>query len=245
MDENNMGNNNNIENNNDANGFVMVDNPAPQALQEPQEPQTENQNQNQPVQPEQEVASQYTQPEPEVTPQYTQPEPEQVQQQNTNYEQPVQPSPMPSEDNTYRFQNVEAQNVKKKKEKKAKKGMSIPKILVSAVLFGVIAAGCFFGVNKGLSDLFGTKSEIQGVDNSSNNGVALTTVSGSAATVADVSGIVEKVMPSIVAITEKSTQTSYFGQTYSSEGAGSGFIVKQDNDQLLIETINHVVADAD
>ena len=150
MDENNMGNNNSIENNNDANGFVMVDNPAPQASQEPQEPQTENQNQNQPVQP----------------------EPEQAQQQNTNYEQPVQPSPMPSEDNTYRFQNVEAQNVKKKKEKKAKKGMSIPKILVSAVLFGVIAAGCFFGVNKGLSDLFGTKSEIQGVDNSSNNGVA-------------------------------------------------------------------------
>ena len=152
---------------------------------------------------------------------------------------------MPSEDNTYRFQNVEAQNVKKKKEKKAKKGMSIPKILVSAVIFGVIAAGCFFGVNKGLSDLFGTKSEIQGVDNSSNNGVTLTTVSGSAATVADVSGIVEKVMPSIVAITEKSTQTSYFGQTYSSEGAGSGFIVKQDNDQLLIVTNNHVVADAD
>ena len=223
MDENNMGNNNSIENNNDANGFVMVDNPAPQASQEPQEPQTENQNQNQPVQP----------------------EPEPAQQQNTYYEQPVQPSPMPSEDNTYRFQNVEAQNVKKKKEKKAKKGMSIPKILVSAVLFGVIAAGCFFGVNKGLSDLFGTKSEIQGVDNSSNNGVALTTVSGSAATVADVSGIVEKVMPSIVAITEKSTQTSYFGQTYSSEGAGSGFIVKQDNDQLLIVTNNHVVADAD
>ena len=39
MDENNMGNNNSIENNNDANGFVMVDNPAPQASQEPQEPQ--------------------------------------------------------------------------------------------------------------------------------------------------------------------------------------------------------------
>ena len=118
MDENNMGNNNSIENNNDANGFVMVDNPAPPASQAPQEPQTENQNQNQPVQPEPEAASQYIQPEPEATSQYTQPEPEPAQQQNTNYEQPVQPSPMPSEDNTYRFQNVEAQNVKKKKEKK-------------------------------------------------------------------------------------------------------------------------------
>ena len=122
MDENNMGNNNSIENNNDANGFVMVDNPAPQASQEPQEPQTENQ--NQPVQPE--AASQYTQPEPEVTPQYTQSQPEPAQQQNTYYEQPVQPSPMPSEDNTYSFQTVEALNVKKKKVKKAKKGFFFP-----------------------------------------------------------------------------------------------------------------------
>ena len=80
-----------------------------------------------------EAASQYTQPEPEVTPQYTQSQPEPAQQQNTYYEQPVQPSPMPSEDNTYRFQNVEAQNVKKKKEKKAKKGMSIPKIQCSFI----------------------------------------------------------------------------------------------------------------
>ena len=52
-------------------------------------------------------------------------------------------------------------------------------------------------------------------------------------------------MPSIVAITEKSTQTSYFGRKYSSDGAGSGFIVKQDADQLLIATNNHVVANAD
>lgn len=60
-----------------------------------------------------------------------------------------------------------------------------------------------------------------------------------------VSGIVDNVMPSIVAITETSTVSSYFGQTYPTEGAGSGFIVKEDNDELLIVTNNHVVAGAD
>lgn len=226
MDENNMGNNNS------ANGFVMVDNPA-QTSQEPQ-PQPEAVSQN--MEQAQAQAEQYQ----------TQAQAVEPEQAQTTYQQPSpEPSPMPSGDNTYRFQNMEAQNVKKKKEKKAKKGMTIPRILVSAIIFGVVAAGCFFGVTKGLSALTGQKGEIQGVNNGGNNGVSLTTVSGSAATVADVSGIVEKVMPSIVAITEKSTQTSYFGQTYSSEGAGSGFIVKQDNDQLLIVTNNHVVAGAD
>ena len=157
----------------------------------------------------------------------------------------VEPAPMPSGDNTYRFQNIDAQYSNRKKQKGPRKGMTIPRILVSAVLFGVVAAACFFGVNRGLSFLTGNNGQIKEVETNHDNGVALTTVSGGSATVADVSGIVERVMPSIVAITEKSTQTSYFGQTYSSEGAGSGFIVKQDNDQLLIVTNNHVVADAD
>jgi serine protease Do len=73
----------------------------------------------------------------------------------------------------------------------------------------------------------------------------LTAVSGGAAGPGDVSSIVEAVMPSIVSITETSTATSYFGQSYPTEGAGSGFIVKEDNNELLIVTNNHVVAGAD
>lgn len=154
-----------------------------------------------------------------------------------------QPSPMPYSDNTYRFQNINPPE--RKKEKKPHKGMTIPRVIASAILFGVVAAACFWGVQTGLSAISGRDQSIPEVDTRNENHVALTTVSGTAASVADVSGIVEKVMPSIVAITEKSTQTSYFGQTYSAEGAGSGFIVKQDNDQLLIVTNNHVVAGAD
>lgn len=159
--------------------------------------------------------------------------------------QVIEPQPMPSQDNIYRFQNVDSQQPKPQKEKKPRKGLSMPRIILSAVVFGVVAAACFVGVQQ-IANVFFGENEIAQVDtNNGKNSISLTTTTGSAATVSDVSGIVENVMPSIVAITEKSTQTSYFGQTYSSQGAGSGFIVKQDNDQLLIVTNNHVVADAD
>ena len=151
-----------------------------------------------------------------------------------------QPEPMPSEDNVYRFQNTNTDQQNKKTRKKT----SFSKLILSAAVFGVVAAVCFFGINQ-LFGLFSGKGEVDQVQIGNNGSAPLTTVSGSGVTVADVSGVVERVMPSIVSITEKSTQTSYFGQTYSSQGAGSGFIVKQDNDQLLIVTNNHVVADAD
>ncbi|MCH5251372.1 MAG: trypsin-like peptidase domain-containing protein [Lachnospiraceae bacterium] len=153
----------------------------------------------------------------------------------------TEPLPMPSGDNLYRFQNTMPKEPKKKKEKN---GPSMSKVVLSAVVFGVVAAACFFFVTTLFDRFSGSNGQIQEV-NPSQNSMAVTTVTGSAATTADVSGIVEKVMPSIVAITERSTQTSYFGRTYSSEGAGSGFIVKQDDDQLLIVTNNHVVAGAE
>ena len=64
-------------------------------------------------------------------------------------------------------------------------------------------------------------------------------------TAIDVSGVVEAVMPSIVTVTEKSVQEveTYFGtsQSVEMEGAASGFIIAQNNDELLIATNNHVV----
>ncbi len=159
-----------------------------------------------------------------------------------------EPRPMPSQDNIYRFQNIEPEASKQKKVKREKKshmGITMPRIILSAVVFGVVAAACFLGVQQISNFVFG-RDEIAQVGSGDNSApISITTASGVAVSVNDVSGIVERVMPSIVAITEKSTQTSYFGQTYSSQGAGSGFIVKQDNDQLLIVTNNHVVADAD
>jgi serine protease Do len=77
----------------------------------------------------------------------------------------------------------------------------------------------------------------------------ITFTSGSAiASSSDVSGIVDNVMPSIVSITQKYTQKGYsvFGQYVekNATGSGSGFIVKQDKNELLVVTNNHVVAGA-
>lgn len=234
MDENNMEN---------ENGFVMVDSPVTEDVKENTTPVMESEQTPEASFAAEDTSAQTTPPV-EDTPGEDIP---QAEDPAGSYQQQAapEPMPMPSGDNTYRFQNIDVQEQRKKKEKKARKGMSVPRVIACAVLFGVVAAACFWGVESGLSWITDRGSQIAEVDTSENKGVTLTTVSGTAASVADVSGIVEKVMPSIVAITEKSTQTSYFGQTYSSEGAGSGFIVKQDDDQLLIVTNNHVVADAD
>lgn len=64
----------------------------------------------------------------------------------------------------------------------------------------------------------------------------------------DVSELVKKAMPCIVAITNTSEvhYQDLWGQHYSekSESAGTGFIVEQDNKYLYIATNNHVVAGA-
>ena len=70
----------------------------------------------------------------------------------------------------------------------------------------------------------------------------------------DVSDIAESVMPSIVAITNKSVQEvqNYFdmfgrsgGMQQEVESQGSGIIIGKNDEELLIVSNNHVVADAD
>lgn len=159
------------------------------------------------------------------------------------------PQPMPSSDNMYRFRNVNAgrsRQPEEPREKRQKGSGRMGRTILAAAVFGVVAAACFFVVMK-ISGFHITGNgngggSIGTVDTGVNE---VTAVSGSAVGPGDVSGIVDKVMPSIVAITETSTEPSFFGQTYSTEGAGSGFIVKEDNDELLIVTNNHVVEGAD
>lgn len=68
------------------------------------------------------------------------------------------------------------------------------------------------------------------------------------AVVSDVSDMVATVMPAVVSINNTYTERiSYFGQTFTSEAqaSGSGIIVGQNDEELLIVTNYHVVADAD
>lgn len=74
-----------------------------------------------------------------------------------------------------------------------------------------------------------------------------TDVQGTVA-IMDVSDIVNNVMPSVVAISNKAeiTYQGMWGQTYTqeSESAGTGFLVEEDEEYIYIATNNHVVADA-
>ena len=80
------------------------------------------------------------------------------------------------------------------------------------------------------------------------NDIAQTQTSSYYTTVTDVTEVVKAVMPSVVSINNRYVERmSFFGQEYSSEArsAGSGFIVGQNDTELLLVSNQHVVAQAE
>lgn len=124
------------------------------------------------------------------------------------------------------------------------------KCVALAVVFGLVAGGVFVGTGYVGMKAVGTTSDST---TAASKTVSTTKVSGNAAkssgvTTTDISGIVEEVMPSIVAITNMSEvqYRDFFGQVrnYEDESAGSGIIIGQDKKNLYIVTNNHVVSGA-
>ena len=140
------------------------------------------------------------------------------------------------------------------KEKKPKKkhgfGATLAKCACLAATFGLVAGGVFGGVNylipeKQHETVQETKESALTTTSQDNMSSTTATTNVGSIIATDVSDIVEKAMPSIVAITNMS-ETQYqtwFGQTYTQENdyAGSGIIVSEDDDYLYIATNNHVV----
>ena len=129
-----------------------------------------------------------------------------------------------------------------------KKGIAL---IASAAVFGVVAGAGFQGVQYLTGR--GTEQESEEtllgqteLPTAQNSAVQTATVDG--ALVTDVSDVIEAVMPSIVAINCTSVGTTYdwFGRPYQNEeyGSGSGIIIGQDEDEILIVTNNHVVDSA-
>lgn len=120
------------------------------------------------------------------------------------------------------------------------------------LVFGLVAGGVFVGTGyAGMKAL--------GIDHTSSSGtaasktvestkVAGTSTKSKTVSATDISGIVDEVMPSIVAITNMSEvqYRDFFGQVrnYEDESAGSGIIIGQDKNYLYIVTNNHVVSGA-
>ena len=150
---------------------------------------------------------------------------------------------------------------KKPTRKKQKSRNRLGTTIGLAVVFGLVAGIVFQGVNLTTERFLVTDTEQKNQvetaqltkettadSKDTQNSVVSSEVTGSVASVA------KTAMPTVVAITSVSIQEIpyYFGfgfssrstQQYSSEGSGSGIIVGENDDELLIATNNHVVSGA-
>lgn len=136
---------------------------------------------------------------------------------------------------------------KKKKEKKAKKpsngkAKKVAAFIGTAAAFGLIAGGVMVGVNAAGNKLLGKNTSDTQIPTvtTADTGIQSNKKESSSG-YADVA---EEVMPSIVSITNTSVQRvrSWF-QSYEQEvsGSGSGIIIGQTKDEILIVTNNHVI----
>ena len=160
----------------------------------------------------------------------------------TNESQNFYENPQQNENNNNEFD-------KKKKEKTFGKKMT--RCVAYALAFGLVAGTGFEGSSMMLQKLGGSNTVTSTEQTASDTKIQATQVSATTSSTTqttDVSSVVENVMPSIVAITNMSDvqYQTFFGQTenYESESAGSGIIVKEDDDYLYVATNNHVVSGA-
>lgn len=177
------------------------------------------------------------------------------------------------QDATYRepVRNSGTSEQPKQKKPQGKK-RSFWKKAVAAIVVGVLlggsAAGAFYGVyrltgmDEAVATIAGAK---EAADNATRTAATVAQDSGTVKTqpttaaadapadeTADattgVSKVVENVMPAVVAITNSVTVTgqTWWGQTIerTGEAAGSGIIVGENDDELLIVTNQHVISDA-
>lgn len=147
-----------------------------------------------------------------------------------------------------------------KPRKKFKKTKGFMKLVAAGLVVGLVAGGTLQGytylaTDGGQSLLVqntanGNTSTQSGTTQTNLNGKADGTaeLTSSSETSSDVSTVVDNVMPSIVSInsTVTSVSSDFFGRQYSedSSASGSGIIIGQNNNEILIATNNHVIADA-
>ena len=160
-----------------------------------------------------------------------------------------------------------------KKKNKKRGGKKLAETISLAVVFGLVAGVVFQGVNFASEKYLGSDgkdsqietaqlagdSSADGSDSNESEGAASseTAASETAAAVSQTGSVAEvadTAMPTVVAITSVSVQEipnyfrafgfGYGTQQYSSEGSGSGIIVGENDDELLIATNNHVVSGA-
>ncbi len=132
-----------------------------------------------------------------------------------------------------------------------KKKSGFGKVVVYALVFGLISGGVFTGITQA-TNFFAERNKAVAASNTTVTSVDIPQTNGTTAdtsnakiTAVDVSSIVDAVMPSVVSITNASVTEyrDWFGRRgqQQSTSLGSGFIVHQSDTELLIATNYHVV----
>lgn len=139
--------------------------------------------------------------------------------------------------------------------KKGKAGGFFRKAILSVsmgLFFGLFAGIGFYGVQQamGLVSQETVSPEVtnENITSVANSGVQYANTSTITMVESDISQMVEEVMPAMVSILNTSTEElNFFGQklTQSYPSSGSGIIVGQTDEELLIVTNYHVVEGAD
>ena len=145
----------------------------------------------------------------------------------------------------------EAAQTKKKKDRKVKKPMSLGKkwgmVISMAAVFGIVAGGVFTGTTILGAQLTGsgTQSTVTIPTTATNTTAAQS--SGSTSSGMSVKDVASSAMPSLVAIsttTVEEVQTFFGTASQEVPASGTGVIVGQNDEELLIATNNHVVSGA-
>lgn len=131
--------------------------------------------------------------------------------------------------------------------KKSGFGQNAVKLIASAAVFGLVASGVFQGVNyASYRNVLRTETKAGSAKEEADKvSSAVQTKAKEESEYSGVSLIVENAKPSIVAITSTVKEVTYdfFGRPSVSKasGAGSGIIIGQNKDEILIVTNNHVI----
>ena len=131
-----------------------------------------------------------------------------------------------------------------------------------AAVFGGAAGGTFYGVcygtgllakyeqaagtSQSASENKETVAAIRQVETSDSQNVKIAKSTNSSVVTTDVSAMVDEVIPAMVTIVNTGTKAyDFFGRAYSSQSSGSGIIIGQNDEELLIVTNHHVAESAE
>lgn len=146
--------------------------------------------------------------------------------------------------NNYENDNVQNEKIIDVVVEKEKKHSTV-KFVTGALIVGMLAGVGFEGVQYAADTLTKIESQTKEDETSKKEDKMVASNTSNNLEQGDVSGVVENVMPSIVAIDTVVTEnvSDMWGRNYQDEssGSGSGIIIGENKNQLLIVTNNHVI----